>query len=102
MATLFPTAPDKLVDQAGRPYFLWDTELTLDQFRTKLADTDPIVRAYFIAKLMRQAKPDDVFTFVSPGEILANWPALTRHLGQSLAFWTWLFETWKAQGHVWR
>jgi hypothetical protein len=101
MATLFPTAPDQLVDQYGRPYFLWDMQLTLDEFRERLADPDPQVRAYFVAKLMRQAKPDDVFTFVSPVEILAIWPALKAHLGRSRAFWRWLFETWQEQGHDW-
>ena len=25
---------------------------------------------------------------------------LERHLGRSRAFWTWLFERWKAQGRV--
>jgi hypothetical protein len=41
------------------------TEMTLDEFRGKLRDPDPDVRAYFLGKLMmRQAKPDDVFSFI--------------------------------------
>jgi hypothetical protein len=31
---------------------------------------------------MRQAKPDDVSTFVSLGEIRDLWPDLTGHLGR--------------------
>lgn len=32
--------------------------------RAGLRDPDPDVRAYLVGKLMRQAKPDDVFLFV--------------------------------------
>lgn len=37
MARLFPTPADKLVDAAGRPYFLSDTDMTLDEFVQRLA-----------------------------------------------------------------
>jgi len=91
-----------MIDAQGRPYFLWDCELTLGEFRRRLDDPDPEVRAYLVAKLMRQAKPDDVFLFVHPRAIRELWPRLTRYLGKTRAFWTWLFETWEAQGRVWR
>ena len=61
MARLFPTPRDRLVDRAGRPYFLWDTDMMLDEFERRLRDEGPEGRAYLIGKLMRQAKPDDVF-----------------------------------------
>lgn len=99
---LNPTPPERLVDGQQRPYFLWDCDMTLDEFRRGLLDPDPDARAYLIGKLMRQAKPDDVFTFVSPRTILELWPRLERYLGTQRAFWTWLFDTWKQQGHVWR
>ena len=57
-------------------------------------DPDPVVRAYFVAKLMRQAKPDDVFRFVTLGTIRALWPTRARHLGRTQPFWSWLLETW--------
>lgn len=59
---------------------------------------DPAVRAYFIAKLMRRAKPDDVFTFVSVVDIRRLWPGIVGHLGESRAVWTWLLEAWKDGG----
>ena len=65
---LSPTLPHLLVDADGRPYFLWDCDLKLDEFRERLADPDPDVRAYHLGKLMRQAKPDDVFTFRFRGD----------------------------------
>ena len=60
------------------------------QFQERLRDPDPDVRAYFVAKLMRQAKPDDVFQFVTLSTIKELWPHLTRFLGHSRPFWTWL------------
>jgi hypothetical protein len=99
---LNPTPPEKLVDGKGHPYFLWDTDMTLGEFRGGLRSPDPDVRAYLIGKLMRQAKPDDVFTFVAAREIRELWPRLERYLGKSREFWTWLFEEWERRGHVWR
>jgi hypothetical protein len=99
---LSPTRPELLLDPQGRPYFLWDCEMTLEAFQAGLRDPDPDVRAYLIGKLMRQAKPDDVFTFVSPRTIRELWPRLERHLGSRRPFWTWLFESWEAHGRVWR
>jgi len=76
------------LDAKGRPYFLWDEDLTIDVFRARLRDPDPEVRAYCLGKLMRQAKPDDVFTFVTLAEITALFPLVNRYLGRSRDFWT--------------
>ncbi len=99
MSLLNPTAPDRMVDADGRPYFLWDVDMTLDQFRTGLRDPDPEVRAYLVAKLMRQAKPDDVFLFVRLADIIELWPRLERFLGRSVPMWRWLIERWREEGH---
>jgi len=99
---LNPTPTTLLLDRQGRPYFLWDCDLTLEAFQRGLHDPDPERRAYLVGKLMRQAKPDDVFTFVSPRVIRELWPRLERYLGNTRRFWTWLFEAWEAQGRVWR
>jgi hypothetical protein len=50
---LNPTPPVGLTDDQGRPYFLWDCDLTLEQFERGLHD--PELRAYLVRKLMRQA-----------------------------------------------
>jgi hypothetical protein len=94
MTVLNPTPPERLVDQQNRPYFLWDDDMTLTSFVEALRDPDPSVRGYFVGKLMRQAKPDDVFTFVGLGEIRALWAQVEPHLGPTRAFWTWLLDRW--------
>jgi hypothetical protein len=92
---LAPTPPDRLVDRQGRPYFLWDVDMTLDAFRAELASPDRVVRAYMTGKLMRQAKPDDVFSFVTVEQILELWGDLEMHLGKSREFWRWILEGWR-------
>ncbi len=99
---LNPTPAEKMVDRRQRPYFLWDCELDISQFRQRLQNPNLDVRAYFIGKLMRQAKPDDVFEFVSAKTIREMWPRLERFLGDKRPFWEWLFSAWETQGRVWR
>ena len=96
-AMLNLTPVELLTDRDGRPYFLWDCDLTLEQFQDRLRDPDPDIRAYFLAKLMRQARPDDVFRFISLADVESAWPRLTRYLGRSRPFWNWLLETWRTQ-----
>lgn len=70
--------------------------MTLAAFEERLRDPDIEVRAYLVGKLMRQAKPDDVFGFVSMGQIAELWPRLERYLGKSRPFWAFLLDWWKA------
>lgn len=94
---LAPTPPERLIDARGRPYFLWDVDLTLDQFRQRLQDPDPEVRGYMLGKLMRQAKPDDVLRFVTLDDICDAWNLAERYLGDSRPFWAWLRDWWQAR-----
>lgn len=94
MSVLNPTPPGLLVDPQGRPYFLWDMDTTLAQFVQMLRTPDREVKAYLVGKLMRQAKPDDVFTFVKVDEIRELWPDVQPYLGRMRAFWHWLMAAW--------
>ena len=85
-----------MIDASGRPYFLWDDDMSLETFRANLRHPDLEVRAYFMGKLMRQAKPDDVFSFVTLREIEDQWDSIERYLGNSREFWRWLLERWAA------
>lgn len=89
------TPPEKLLDARRRPYFLWDCDVTLEQFQANLEHLERDVRGYWIAKLMRQARPDDVFQFVTRAAIEEHWDVVQRHLGSSRDFWTWLLGVWR-------
>jgi hypothetical protein len=69
-------------------------DATLQQFVQMLRTTDRDVRAYLVGKLMRQAKPDDVFTFVTVEEISDLWPDVQPYLGRAREFWQWLMASW--------
>ena len=97
---LNPTPAAQLVDSQGRPYFLWDNDMTLADFVALLGDPDLSLRGYAFGKLMRQAKPDDVLTLVTPQQIIDLWPSLARYLGQSREFWLWLINAWRRLGFV--
>ena len=99
---LAPTPHHLLVDQQGRPYFLWDIEMTLDEFKRAIADHESPARPYLIGKMMRQAKPDDALQFVSPQEMADVWPLIERYLGRTRRFWAWLIEQWERRGIVMR
>lgn len=68
--------------------------MTLVEFEQRLREENREGRAYLIGKLMRQAKPDDVFTFVDTDTIVDLWPSLERYLGRERAFWRWLLGHW--------
>jgi hypothetical protein len=92
------SSPDQntvLVDARGRPYFLWDVDLNLEELEHRLSDPDPVVSGYFHAKLMREAKPEDVFKLTTRARIEALWPYLDKHLGRKREQWRWLFEQWE-------
>jgi len=89
-----PLAPtsSSLTDATHRPYFLWWTQATVAEFRAKLVDPDPDVRAYWMGALLREANTRDVWLFVSPAMIRASWDRLQRHLGRSRPMWASLLD----------
>lgn len=88
------TPSDKLIDAEGRPYFLWDCDLTMQQLRSELVGADPTTRAYWVGKVMRQAKPEDALALIPAAQMADQWDAVERHLGERRAFWTWLLTRW--------
>lgn len=91
-----PTRADRLLDPQGRPYFLWDCEWTDAEFRQLLGSAEPDVRGALLGKLLRQAKPDDVFLYTTEAEIRAHWDRVEPHLGRTREFWRWLLGVWEA------
>lgn len=86
---LVPTPPELLVDANGRPYFLWDVAMTLDEYLTRCRSDDRDERAYWMARALRDAKPDDALTFFSVDKIADIWPDAARFVGRQRDFWRW-------------
>ena len=84
-----PTPPDQLVDKRGRPYLLWDVDMTLTEWLAKVNGPDVDDAAYWLARALRDAKPDDVLEFVDWARIERDWQRMSPHLGKQREFWAW-------------
>lgn len=91
---LNPTPPAKLCDAEGRPYFLWDCDVTLAELGERLRSPDEAERHYWIGVVLRQAKPDDAIVLIGRDAIVAAVPRLAGRLGRAEPLWTWLAGRW--------
>ncbi|PYQ48129.1 MAG: hypothetical protein DMF78_21980 [Acidobacteria bacterium] len=87
-----------LDDPTAVPYFLWDQTITVAELRDRLASPDPDVKAYWMGKLLREARDVDVWRFTSPQEVAHWWPRIVGHLGRRRPFWEFLFGLWRDLG----
>jgi hypothetical protein len=86
-----PTSAD-VSDDAQKPYFLWWADLTVGEFRQRLAAGSPAERAYWLGALLREANTRDVWLFTSIREITELWPLVYRHLGKAKSLWSFLLR----------
>lgn len=93
-----PPLTATLDDERAVPYFLWDELLTLAEFRERLADPDPETRARYRAKLLREARPGDVWRFLTPAEVARDFASLRDRLGRRREFWEFVLDGWRAHG----
>ena len=89
-----------LTQEDRRPYFLWDEDTSVAELRTALRGTDESERNRLLGKMLREARDTDVWLFVSPTEVAAALPGLSRHLGRRRAFWDYLIGRWREHGLV--
>ena len=52
-----------------RPYFLWDEDMSIAEFRERLHSAPRNERLRLLARLLREARDSDVWRFVSPSLI---------------------------------
>ena len=83
---------------AERPYFLWDETRTVQEFRQAIASAPSDERRRLVGKLMREARDTDVWRFVTPRQVWADWDGIRPHLGRRRAFWEYLVEAWHRDG----
>lgn len=81
-----------------RPYFLWDVPVNEAQLRERLRHADPDTRAQWQGCIMREARYDEVWGYLTLDEILRDWPHIQRHLGRMRGFWEYLLNGWRKDG----
>ena len=81
-----------------RPYFLWDEDVSIHEFKQRLRSGDAAERHRLLAKLMREARDSDVWAFVTPAEVASALPAVAPRLGRRRGFWEFLIGGWREDG----
>ncbi len=80
------------------PAFLWDREISPDRFRTVVNDPTAPEHDAWLALMLREARPDEVWNWTTPDHVAAHVAALSSRLGRREAFWVWLIEGWRGLG----
>jgi hypothetical protein len=87
-------------DEQAVPYFLWDRNVTVGELRAVLASESDPRRMPLLRTLLREARPDEVWNFVTPGLVAREWDLIAQGLGRRRAFWEWLLSAWRANGYI--
>jgi len=97
---IMPPKKAKFDDDSAIPDFLWDRGTTVGELRAILADAEHLQRIPLLRTLLREARPDEVWSFVSPDLVVREWEDIKPGLGKRLAFWTWLLGAWRDRGFL--
>lgn len=89
-----------LKDQTKRPYFLWDEAATIEDLRRILRSGPPRERVRYMAKILREARFEDVWEFLTVTDLLHHWVQLQPYLGRKREYWAFFFRAWRARGLI--
>ena len=89
-----------LEDPEVRPWFLWDEDLSVRELREALADERHPRWVELAAKVMREARDDQVWLFLRPQRAVARYQDIAPRLGRRRAFWDYLVHAWRRHGFV--
>ena len=87
-------------DSADRPDFLWDEPLSRDDLKKLLHGENQEERLYYAAKILREARFEEVWDYLSPAFLASHWEKLGRRLGRKKGFWEFFYTTWHRHGLI--
>jgi hypothetical protein len=82
----------------AQPEFIWDVEITFGELKRLLRHPDRKTRALWTARVMREARYQDVWSLLSLRDVVELYPDLRAHLGRARPMWDSLIEGWRADG----
>ena len=89
-----------LQDPETRPWFLWDEDLSVRELR-KIPATESHPRwIELAAKVMREARDDQVWLFLPLSRVVARYQDIAPRLGRRKAFWDYLLQAWRGLGLI--
>ena len=87
-------------DATERPDFLWDESLTRSDLRQILEAGNEQERIYYTAKILREARFEEVWDYISPAFLSSHWEKLRGKLGRRNGFWEFFYVTWRRHGLI--
>ena len=87
-------------DKTDRPDFLWDESLTQSDLRQILEAGNEEERIYYTAKILREARFEEVWDYISPAFLSSNWEKLRGQLGRRKGFWEFFYLAWRRHGLI--
>ncbi len=87
-----------LDDPETRPWFLWDEDMSVGELRQVLADEGHPRWPELAAKVMREARDDQVWLFLPVERVASRYPDLAPPLGRRRPFWDYLLAAWRRHG----
>ena len=77
---------------------MWDREIPADLFHAAVNDAGHPDHDRWLALLLREARPDEVWRWTSPEHVAEHVDRLAPWLGRRRAFWPWLLAGWRRLG----
>lgn len=79
-----------------RPYFIWNADLTEQDVRDILTGDDDYAREQMIGHIVRNARFEDIWKYVTIQDVLDNWRVVRGFLWPpSLReVWAWALQVW--------
>jgi len=87
-------------DSTDRPDFLWDEPLSRGDLKTLLDSGDEEERLYYAAKILREARFEEVWDYLSPAFLASRWEKLRWRLGRKKKFWEFVYTVWRRHGLI--
>ncbi len=80
----------------ARASFAWSGDLTEEEVRRILREGDPEERARLIGRIVSEAPFEEIWRYVSPADIAANWPVVRRYIWPPdlREVWEWGLRVW--------
>jgi hypothetical protein len=92
--------PKDVLDPEAVPYFNWDAPVPNAVVRRALAQGPDEDRLYWMARILREARYDDVWAYLSLRDVVARFDELRPMLGRRRELWEFLVSSWRKQGAV--
>jgi hypothetical protein len=87
-----------LDDPETRPWFLWDEDMSVGELRQTLVDENHPRWVELAAKVMREARDDQVWLFLPVERVAARYSDLAPRLGRRRPFWNYLLSASRRHG----